>query len=283
MSFSRYLEASMRAAVSAGRVLMDSYAEVREVSQKESLRDIVTDADRAAEKKVISILREFDSKIPILAEEQGRIETISTQPSKGLWIVDALDGTVNYANQIPFFCVSIAYLEDGIARAGSIFNPMANDLYYAAQGIGVFKNQSNINVTDRRPEESLFSVAFSGKAFEPARRPAEFLALGAVNDATRGCLRTGSAAMNLAYLAEGKLGGCWGKANKLCDVSAGLLMAKLAGAQIRTHEFSNETGQLVSYLATTPSCWSFMVEKLKNTSIWHKPDMFAQCSNRCFP
>jgi hypothetical protein len=83
-------------------------------------------------------------------------------------------------------------------------------------------------------------MAFSGKNYEATKRVDEFLLFGKINDSSRGCLRTGSAAMNLAYLAEGKFGGCLGKANKIWDVAAGLLLAKLAGSNVQFKEVDKE-------------------------------------------
>jgi fructose-1,6-bisphosphatase/inositol monophosphatase family enzyme len=84
--------------------------------------------------------------------------------------------------------------------------------------------------------------------------------MAGVNDTTRGCLRTGSGAMNLAYLADGKFGGCWGHANKLWDVGAGLLLAELAGAKVSIREV-DRSKHLVSYIAAVPSAWEFLYKK----------------------
>ncbi len=252
------LNVAISAAVAAGNFLLEHSNDFIKTSLKESLRDIVTEVDKYAEKKIIDILKDYNSNIPISAEESG----IIYKEEKNYWIIDALDGTVNYVNHIPFYAVSVAFVEDNLPIVGVVYNPMANSLYYGAKGVGAYKNHKKIGITDRKPEECLFAVAFSGKKHEPATRNEEFLMFGKVNDSTRGCLRTGSAAINLSYLAEGRLGGCWGKANKIWDIAAGILLAQLSGATVK-YRYVNKEKKLLSYIATVPSAWDFIKEKVK--------------------
>jgi myo-inositol-1(or 4)-monophosphatase len=254
------LQAALRAAVAAGAVLLSHYDESVVAAHKESLRDIVTNVDLEAERTVLDMLHDLAPEVPATAEESVRLDDES---SARRWIVDALDGTVNYVNKVPFFCVSIGLVDSGEALVGVVHAPMADDLYYAARGLGVFKNQVRLAAPDQQPEEGLFAAAFAGKAFEPDRRGEEFLLLGKVNDESRGCLRTGSAAMNLAYVAEGRLAGCWGKANKLWDVAAGLLIAEMAGATVASTRVNQEP-PLVSYIASAPSCAAYLRDRGKD-------------------
>ena len=89
-----------------------------------------------------------------------------------------------------------------------------------------------------------------------------FRSFGEVNDQSRGCLRTGSAAMNLAYVAEARLGGCWGRANKFWDIAAGLVLAQLSGAKVKWRVLDPKK-HLVSYIATTPGAWEKAYGKLE--------------------
>ncbi|MDD1690307.1 MAG: hypothetical protein LUQ66_06560 [Methanoregula sp.] len=244
----------MKAAVSAGSLLLEYSGDRVKTSPKESLRDIVTEVDMYAEKKVISILRKADPGCQILTEETGRLT--GTRGDK-LWIVDALDGTVNYVNHIPLYNVSISCVEKGNPVVGVIYNPVLGDLYYGAEGYGVYRNHVRIKVKDGVPGECLFAAAFSGKKYDPASRSEEFLAFEKVNDTSRGCLRTGSASLNLSYVAEGRLGGCWGKANKIWDIAAGIIIANLAGAHVEYH-YLNPEKSLVSYAVAVPSAWDYL-------------------------
>lgn len=241
------LETAMRAAVAAGRELMVRYDVTFRVEEKESLRDIVVEADRAAEERAIDVVSAWSTPASILSEEAGSLGDTS---AKYQWIIDALDGTVNYVHQVPFFSVSIALLQGDNPIAGAIFAPVANDLYYAGAGLGAFKNDRRIEVVDRPLESSLLAAAFSGRGWLAETRAAEFRLFQAVNDSSRGCLRTGSAALNLAYLAEGRLNACWGRSNKIWDVAAGLIVAKEAGADVRSRTAS-EGSDLINYLAGT--------------------------------
>ena len=261
MNNSDILKIALKAAISAGNTLTDHNRDNLKISQKESLRDIVTEIDKISENKIINILKNYNSEIPILTEETGIIEGKNENVR---WVVDALDGTVNYVNSIPHYGVSIAFIENDFPIVGVIFNPTSAELYYGAEDIGVFKNQKRIKISDKPHTEGLFTVAFSGKNHDPKNRTDEFLKFGEINDISRGCLRTGSAAMNLAYLAEGRFSGCWGKANKIWDVSAGILLAKLAGANVNLTEV-NKNNNLVSYLATVPSSWKIIYEKIEKT------------------
>ena len=254
MNNKEFLEIAIKAVVSAGNLIEERHKDILNVSRKESLRDIVTHVDKLAENKIIEILKNFDENIPILTEESGFVQGSSKET---YWTVDALDGTVNYVNHIPFYGVSIAFFDKNKISVAAIFNPYSNELYYGGEGLGVFKNQKSLKIIDRNPEECLFSMAFSGKNYEPVKRTEEFLLFGEINDNTRGCLRTGSAAMNLAYLAEGRFGGCLGKANKMWDVAAGLLLAKLAGAKVQYNEVDTDK-HLVNYVATIPKAWELI-------------------------
>ena len=107
-------------------------------------------------------------------------------------------------------------------------------------------------------------MAFSGKSHDPVKRSEEFKIFGEINDSSRGCLRTGSAALNLAFLSEGSFGGCWGKANKYWDIAAGLLIAELAGNTLKSKLISKEK-QLYNYLICKKSVLNELSSKLNST------------------
>jgi myo-inositol-1(or 4)-monophosphatase len=248
MTNEKLLEIAIAAAMKAGSYLLANYSDTLTTTTKESVRDLSTPVDHAAEAEVFTVLRAADPGTAILSEEHG---FQGTDSGDGHWIVDALDGTVNYLHHVPFFSVSIAYVRGGSPVVGAVYAPLVDDIYYGAEGVGAFKNQKRLQTPDRMPTESLFAATFSGRNHEPARRHEEFALFASVNDASRGCLRTGSAALNLAYLAEGRFNGCWGKSNKAWDISAGLLIARLAGASVLTVD-SDAKQHLSSYLAAPP-------------------------------
>jgi len=252
MAPQRQLELAINATVSSGKILRSHYGEFINAHRKESLRDIVTEIDRLSEDNIIQCIRRQYPSATILTEESKQLGA----SSDCYWVVDALDGTVNYVNQIPLFCVSVAYVQEHKPVAGAIYNPLSQDLYYGSADLGVYKNQERIAVKDKSHQNILIGVAFSGKSYNPSEREKEFYYFGAINDRSRGCLRTGSAAMNLCYISEGKFGACWGKANKYWDIAAGLLFAQLAGAKVSFSEPDQD--YLVDYLASVPGAWEFL-------------------------
>ena len=264
--YQKKLEVSISAAVSAGEILIKHSDDFLQgsYSRKESYRDIVTEADKYTEKKIVEIIRKFDPAANILSEESGMISDFNVKSKNQYWIIDSLDGTVNYFKHIPFYGVSIAFMDKKKLAVGVIYNPFLNELFYGALGLGVYKNHKKISLQDGKPDNLLFAASFSGKKFGKNRKD-EFEAFRKVNDSSMGCLRTGSAAINLAYAADGRLGGCWGRRNKLWDVAAGLLLARLAGARVE-YEIVDKTKNLVNFIASAPSSFEFLKEKtlLKN-------------------
>jgi myo-inositol-1(or 4)-monophosphatase len=242
------LELAINAAVAAGELLIENYGKIYKTTNKESLRDIVSEIDTLAESKIISLLQEHDPGCSILTEEMGLIGA----KSDSKWIVDALDGTVNYIHNVPLFCVSVAFWKNNKPLIGVIFNPYSNEIYYAEKGTGCFINQKRLSIEDCELKNGLTAMAFSGKAHNPKMRQTEFQVFGTLNDFSQGCLRTGSAAMNLGYLSHGQFILVIGKANKLWDVAAGLLIAEESGASVKFN-ITDQKKYLVDYIASTSS------------------------------
>lgn len=222
------LKTAISLAVKSGKLLKDNYGNLFRENQKESPRDVVSEIDIISEKMIINSLKELYPNDSILSEELGYFH----KNENSIWIIDALDGTVNYLNNIPMFCVSIAYWKENKPLIGVIYNPISTELYYAADGLGSFLNQKKISFSSKPFNQSLSAMSFSGKAFSVENRKKEFKIFGEVNDITRGCLRTGSAGLNLCYLSDSKLGLCIGKANKLWDIAAGIVIALQAGVTV---------------------------------------------------
>ena len=222
------LKVAISLAVKSGNLLKENYGKIFHENKKESLRDVVTEVDVHSERLIIDELKVLYPEDSTLSEELGYFP----KDENSIWIIDALDGTVNFLNNIPMFCVSIAYWKDLKPLVGVVYNPISSELYYAADGVGAFLNQKKINFSSKPFEQSLSAMSFSGKAFSLENREKEFKIFGEVNDITRGCLRTGSAGLNLCYLSESRLGLCLGKANKLWDIAAGIVIAMQSGANV---------------------------------------------------
>ena len=247
----KFLEIAITAAVGGGDILLQNYGKIIKSSKKESLRDVVTEIDLLSEQEIVKIIISSEDKYGFLTEEQDEIGRLDNS----YWIVDALDGTINYIHQIPLFSVSVAFIKNEQPVVGAVYNPLAEDIYYGLESIGCFKNQKKLSIMDSPLSSSLTAAAFSGEAYDKKNRSSEFELFGRINDLSQGCLRTGSASMNLAYVSAGNLGACWGRANKFWDIAAGLLFARLSGAVVKFHVV-NDTKHLVNYLAATPKCWN---------------------------
>ena len=241
------LKVSINAAVSGGNIIKEDYGKVFKEKQKESLRDVVTEIDELSENIIIKNIKKNFPNESLLTEENG----YENKNSEGIWIVDALDGTVNYIHGIPMFCVSISYWKNMSPEIGVIYNPMSGNLYYAQKNKGCFLNQKKISTRLSDVKKNLCMMAFSGKNYSPRHRHKEFELFGRLNDFSQGCLRTGSAALNLSYVAEEKCGLAIGKANKLWDIAAGIVISLEAGANVKFKIIDKEKF-LVDYIAGSP-------------------------------
>jgi myo-inositol-1(or 4)-monophosphatase len=220
----------------AGELVARSYERVTRVDRK-SKRDVVTDVDYASEALVIGAIRDRFPGDAILAEESGRHERTDGdgQPvirphrarwSHRTWVIDPLDGTVNYANGIPFFCVSIGLVEDGSPVAGVVLDPLRGDCYAAAADGPTTLNGEPVHATDKEAlGDFVVSLAIIGRGgIARERRVAREIRIGR---------RMGSAALALAYTASGRFdafvqnGGL-----SLWDIAAAGLIAERAGAKV---------------------------------------------------
>lgn len=217
------LTTAIEAARAAGAIIMDSYLSTHSVRQKGAI-DLVTEVDLASEKAIREIFSRRTPDVPILGEEQGG----DLEDGEGLWIVDPLDGTTNYAHKYPMFCVSIAYSEKGQTRLGVVFDPFKNELFQAETGGGARLNGEAIEVS--RVDALIDSLLATGFPYDRATNPKNNLDVFAkLTLATRGVRRSGSAALDLAYVAAGRLDGFWEPGLKPWDTAAGALLVKEAG------------------------------------------------------
>jgi myo-inositol-1(or 4)-monophosphatase len=224
-----HLTAAIRAAHRAGATLKAFYGRLDRVERKDaSFREVVSEVDGIAERTIVETLREAFPASTVSSEECG---LLGDADSAVVWVVDPIDGTVNYVNGNPTCGVSVACLLEGRLHAGVVHNPFTREFYYAQRDGGVWLNEVRIGVSRAAAlGEALLACAFSSRT-TPGREH-EYAAFGALNDASRGCLRSGSAAMNLAWVACGKLSGTWGRNLKLWDVAAGLLLVHEAGGRV---------------------------------------------------
>lgn len=223
---------SLEVAAAAGRRLMDLYERVEQIDYK-SARDVVTEADHQAEGLILDAIRAHFPGDRILAEESGHHTAPNSGPDElagRVWIVDPLDGTVNYANGIPFFCVSIALVVDGRPTVGVIHDPTRAELFAATADGPATLDGGAVHVSGKeRLTDFVISLALGGRAVATRSR--------AVRRAIRIPRSMGSAALALAYVANGRFDAFVQQGGlSAWDVAAAGLIAARAGATVTDFE-----------------------------------------------
>jgi myo-inositol-1(or 4)-monophosphatase len=192
--------------------------------EKKGHNDFVSDADRAAETAVIEVIHKHYPDHAILAEESGVLGNSDT-----VWIIDPLDGTTNFLHGFPQFCVSVAVKVKGRVEAGAVYDPMRQELFAASRGNGATLDDRKIRVSGRTElEHALIGTGFPFRQQDMDMGP--YLAmLGKVVLHTSGVRRPGAAALDLCYVAAGRLDAFWEIGLKAWDLAAGSLIIREAG------------------------------------------------------
>ncbi len=229
MARSALMNVMVQAAFKAGRGLVRDFGEVQnlQVSLK-GPGDFVSQADHKAERTVVEALRKARPDYGFLLEENGTIEGSDGQHR---WIVDPLDGTTNFLHGIPHFAVSIALERQGELVAGVIFNPATDELYTAERGSGAFLNDRRLRVAGR----SALSEAVIGCGVPHLGRGKHgrfLIELRHVMSETVGIRRNGAAALDLAWVAAGRLDGYWEDHLHPWDMAAGIVVVREAGGLV---------------------------------------------------
>ena len=250
-----YLE---RLARQAGQILRAGYQQEHQVDYK-GVIDLVTEIDRQSEDYILGEIREQFPDHNVLAEESG-----GTRGDGHQWYIDPLDGTVNYAHNIPFFSVSIAYASNGSLSLAAVYDPMRDEMFTAERGKGAHLNGRPLRISDVvELQKSLLVTGFPYDAWNSKfDNFGNFVKFGKLSQGVR---RFGSAALDLCYVAAGRFDGFWELSLKPWDVAAGGLICEEAGAHV-TNVFG-ETDYISppqSILATTPGIYARMLEELKN-------------------
>ncbi|MDJ1179770.1 inositol monophosphatase family protein [Roseofilum sp. BLCC_M91] len=257
-----YLEIATEAALAGGAMVMSYQGKLQDIREKGRPGDIVTEADKASEAVILEILQRHFPDHGILAEESGKL---GDRQSRYLWAIDPLDGTTNYSHGYPNFSVSIGLLIDGVPQVGVVFDPSRQELFRAAQGLGATLNRQAI-ATSSTPTlaDSLLVTGFAYDRRETNdNNYAQFCHL---THLTQGVRRGGSAAIDLAYVASGRLDGYWERGLSPWDLTAGVVLVQEAGGKISAYNgspFNIESGRI---LATNGHLHDPMVEILGQIS-----------------
>ena len=251
------VKAARRAATIINRASFD-IDQVR-VTQKNH-NDFVTEVDKAAEEAIISTLRQAYPDHAILAEESGASANLHDE-NENVWIIDPLDGTTNFIHGFPQYAVSIALQHRGQITQAVVYDPTRNELFTASKGAGAFLNDKRIRVGKRdRLADALIGTGFP---YSDLSGLDEYLKMFKImTEKSAGLRRPGSAALDLAYVAAGRLDGFFEKKLKPWDVAAGTLLVTEAGGIMAN--FSGESDYLYKgdVIAGSPKVFSQMLNLL---------------------
>ena len=249
---------AVRAARRAGELMIRrlNQLEALEVTEK-SRNEYVTEVDYQAEEAIIEVIQDHYPEHSILAEERGQQGSHEYQ-----WIIDPLDGTTNFMHGFPVFSVSIAVAYKGQLEHGVVYDPLRQEIFSASRGQGAQLDGRKIRVSRRvNMQHSLIATGFPySKNMEHLE---EYLAmLKSVITASSGIRRPGSAALDLCYLASGRVDGFWEIGLNIWDIAAGALLIKEAGGRISDFQGSDGYLQTGNVIAGTPKIYAALSKLL---------------------
>jgi len=241
----------------AGAILHTGYEKEHEVGYK-GVIDLVTEVDHQSEKFLLGEVQKDFPDHHIFSEETGIIQG----SAEHIWYMDPLDGTVNYAHNIPIFCVSIAYASHGTLSLGAVYDPMRDEMFLAERGKGAYLNGRPLRVsTATELQRSLLVTGFPYSAWDtPQDNFANFVKLGKLSQGVR---RLGSAAIDLCYVAAGRFDGYWEMSLSPWDIAAGGLICEEAGARVtNVHGDADYISPPQSIIASAPGIHARMLNEL---------------------
>jgi len=256
-----FINTAVKAARKAGDIINRGFARQDLVKiSKKGLKDYVTDIDKSAEAAIIDELRYAYPSHGILSEECEQID--GTEDYQ--WIIDPLDGTLNFIHNYEHVCISIAVKSKDRIEHGVIYDPIRNDLFIASRGEGTQLNSRKVRVsTTYQLAESLLATNTPANLLESFVNP-YFDSFAQISKACLTVRRSGSAALDMAYVSAGKLDGYWGPGLKTWDMAAGSLMIQEAGGIIS--DLTGGTAFLESgnMVAANPKLFKELVKILRN-------------------
>lgn len=217
----------LKAALESGKLMKEFSSKQFTINSKDSLNDLVTEVDHASEKLIMGIIREQFPEHHILTEESGDL----VMDSNIKWIIDPIDGTVNFANGIPLCCVSIGIEKDDEVIMGAVYNPFIDEFFFAEKGQGATLNDKNITVSSKQNvESSCLVTGFPYTYREQENGPLDIFSRFIKHGVP--VRRLGSAAIDLCWVAAGRFDGFYESFLNAWDSAAGYLMVKEAGGKV---------------------------------------------------
>ena len=235
-----------KACMKASRSLIRDFGEIEnlQVSTK-GPGDFVTSADKRTEKILIDELQKAHPEYGIVSEETG---IINKSNLKNRWIIDPIDGTMNFLNGVPQFAISIGYEEVGEIKCGVIFNPIMNEMFCAEKGNGAYLNNSRIRVSNKKKIKDALLVTGGPKGASKIKDKifSEYINISKNVSNVR---KFGSAALDMAYVACGRFDGYWQRELNYWDIAAGIIILKEAGGFVNFFEDDTSSPLIKNILA----------------------------------
>ena len=224
----QFLATAVEAVTRAGELQIASFGSHLRIEKKGTI-DLVTEIDVAVERMFRALIAERFPDHDVLAEEMGQTST----GARHRWVFDPLDGTTNYAHGIPIFCSTVALEIDGVPTVAAVYDPTRRELFTAERGVGAWLNEQPLHVSNARTLiDSVLVTGFPYDIREPARmREIMTLFTGFLGHA-RAIRRLGSAAIDLCWVAAGRMDGFWEQALQSWDVMGGALIVQEAGGRV---------------------------------------------------
>ena len=243
-SISANLNIMIKASEKASKILIRDFGEIEKLQvSKKGPADFVTNSDLKAEKIILEELKKARPNYSIISEENGFEDN---KDKKNTWIIDPIDGTINFLHGVPHFAISIALKSENEISSGLIFDPIKNEMFYAEKNNGAFFNNQRIRVSKRNKIDECLFVTGGKILIEP----------------DLSYRKTGSAALDMAYVASGRYDGYFQKNLNLWDIAAGIILIKEAGGLI--NEIDLNIHKNIKIIASGTDISDKFLKKLNN-------------------
>jgi myo-inositol-1(or 4)-monophosphatase len=258
LSMQPMLNIAVRAARSAGELILRSADSVSRLSvDQKGKNDYASEVDRMAEREIISIIKAAYPEHAILAEESGR-----HKGNDFVWIIDPLDGTTNFLHGFPQYSVSIALKYKGKLEVGVVYDPLRDELFTAKRGGGAMLNSRRLRVTNQNSLKG--ALIGTGFPFKTDRDLDAYLGMfRALTTECAGIRRAGSAALDLAYVAAGRMDGYWEIGVMEWDMAAGILLIKEAGGVVTDFSFNDNYLESGNVIVGSPKMHQLMYQLIE--------------------
>jgi len=261
------LNIGIRAARAAGKVITQNVDRMDSVKiDSKGRNDVVTEIDRRAEAEILAVLQRSFPDHACLCEESG---LIGNEDAEYQWVIDPLDGTMNFVHGLPHFSVSIALKQKGKLYQAVIYDPMRQELFTASRGEGAYLDGKRIRVAQTKQlQDALLGTGFPyrpGQDLDFYQRTSRHY-----TERAAGIRRLGSAALDLAYVAAGRLDGTWLAGLQAWDLAAGGLIVREAGGLLNDFDAGDDWMDIGEVIAATPKVHHQMIEVMKPLSAARK-------------